>query len=68
MKFELEWPGKCSAIILKMVMDVIKGEDMSNSILFIVIGSSLVFVGLIAWKVLWLVKKINSAPVAEEAE
>lgn len=41
---------------------------MNNSMLFIVIGSSVVFVGLIVWKVLWLVKKINSAPVQEEAD
>lgn len=41
---------------------------MNNSILFIVIGSSLVFVGIIVWKVLWFMKKINSAPVPEEAD
>lgn len=41
---------------------------MNKSILFIVIGSSIVFIGLIAWKVIWFVKKINSAPAVEESE
>lgn len=41
---------------------------MNNSMLFIVVGSTVVFVGILVWKVLWLMKKINSAPAQEEAE
>ena len=41
---------------------------MHNSMLFIVIGSSIVFVGILVWKLLWLMKKINSIPAQEEAD
>jgi hypothetical protein len=51
-----------------VVLDEISGEEMHNSMLFIVVGSSVVFVGILVWKVLWLIRKINSAPVQEEAD
>jgi surface polysaccharide O-acyltransferase-like enzyme len=54
--------------ILIEILDAINGEKMHNSMLFIVVGSSVVFIGILAWKVLWLIKKINSAPVQEEAD
>jgi len=41
---------------------------MNNSILFIVVGSSVAFIGILVWKVLWFMKKINSVPVQEEAD
>jgi hypothetical protein len=41
---------------------------MGNSILFIVAGSSVVFIGIMVWKALWLLKKINSEPAPEEAD
>lgn len=50
----------------KLAFHTNKGEGMNKSMLFIVIGSSVVFIGLIVWKVIWLVKKITSAPVAAE--
>jgi surface polysaccharide O-acyltransferase-like enzyme len=54
--------------ILIEILDEINGEKMHNSMLFIVIGSSVVFIGILIWKVLWLIKKINSAPAREEAD
>jgi nitrogen fixation-related uncharacterized protein len=41
---------------------------MNNSILFIVIGSSVVFIGILVWKFLWFMKKINSIPAQEESD
>lgn len=32
---------------------------MDNNLLFIIIGSSILFVGVVIWKVLWLLKKMN---------
>lgn len=31
---------------------------MDNSILMIIIGSTLIFIGLVVWKIWWLLKKI----------
>jgi hypothetical protein len=39
---------------------------MDNSILFIVIGSSALFIGVVIWKILWLLKKMDSEQPAEE--
>ncbi|MDO8989017.1 MAG: hypothetical protein Q7U91_05225 [Sideroxyarcus sp.] len=41
---------------------------MNNSMLFIVVGSTVAFVGIIVWKALWFMKKINSVPVQEESD
>lgn len=41
---------------------------MNNSMLFIVVGSSIVFVGILVWKALWLMKKINSVPTPEKTD
>jgi hypothetical protein len=49
-------------------LDAIEGEMMNNSILFVVIGSSVVFIGILVWKALWLLKKINSVTIQEEAD
>jgi nitrogen fixation-related uncharacterized protein len=39
---------------------------MDNSILFIVIGSSVLFIGVVVWKILWLLKKMDSDQAAAE--
>ncbi len=41
---------------------------MDNSILLIVIGSSVLFIGVVIWKILWLLKKIDSEQVIEETD
>jgi hypothetical protein len=41
---------------------------MDNSILLIVIGSSVLFIGVVVWKILWLLKKIDSEQVIEESD
>jgi hypothetical protein len=41
---------------------------MDNSILLIVIGSSVLFIGVVIWKILWLLKKIDSEQVVEETD
>ena len=60
--------GKFAAGVLALSFDAIEGEMMNNSILFVVIGSSVVFIGILVWKALWLLKKINSVPAQEEAD
>ena len=39
---------------------------MDNPTLMIVLGSSVLIILLVIWKIAWLMKKINSAPVPEE--
>jgi nitrogen fixation-related uncharacterized protein len=41
---------------------------MDNSILFIVIGSSVLFIGVVVWKILWLLKKMDSDQAIEESD
>jgi nitrogen fixation-related uncharacterized protein len=41
---------------------------MDNSILFIVIGSSVLFIGVVVWKILWLLKKMDSEQAIEESD
>jgi len=41
---------------------------MDNSILFIVIGSSVLFIAVVVWKILWLLKKMDSEQATEESD
>jgi nitrogen fixation-related uncharacterized protein len=41
---------------------------MDNSILFIVIGSSVLFIGIVVWKILWLLRKMDSEQAPEELD
>jgi hypothetical protein len=41
---------------------------MDNSILLIVIGSTVLFIGVVVWKILWLLKKMDSEQVIEESD
>jgi nitrogen fixation-related uncharacterized protein len=41
---------------------------MDNSILFIVIGSSILFIGVVVWKILWLLKKMDADQATEESD
>ncbi len=39
---------------------------MDNSILLIAIGSSILFIGIVIWKITWLLRKIDKEQVTEE--
>lgn len=41
---------------------------MDNSILLIVIGSSVVFIAIVIWKILWLLKKMDAEVIQEESD
>lgn len=41
---------------------------MNGSTMWVVLASTAVFVGILVWKALWLVRKINAVPAEEEAE
>lgn len=41
---------------------------MDSSILLIVVGATIVFIGLLAYKALWFVRKINEEPEASETK
>lgn len=40
--------------------------EMDSTTLWIVSGSTVVFVGLLGWKVVWLLRKINRAPAPQD--
>jgi len=39
---------------------------MDNSLILIIVGSSVLFLAIVIYKIAWVMKKINSAPTLPE--